>query len=265
MMNIIRADIYRIMRGKALYITFTVLLAVVVLNIATGTTTIGFNKSLTEKLYQPDGEIAVGAGLKTVETVLSNADALIFFVMPLFMGVSVAIFSQGAVKNELSIGVSRSKLYFSKLLLSIALCLLLVLMYMLISMLTAFVLSGFEGLPSWEAVLTMVKGLGGQLAILSAFTSVGVFLSFVTRRAAMVNGIYIAFIIVPSLVINLLSSFFDGIAGFLKYEPYGCLVSFVYIDSMSGTDIVRGLIVAIIYILVSTIAGIALFKKAEIK
>lgn len=265
MLNIIHADVYRLLRGKAIYITLIVLAAFVALNVASGMTTIGLNRSLTEELYQSTNETIMTEGLKTAETIVSNSDSLIFFLMPLFIGVCATMFTHGTVKNKLSAGVSRVTLYFSKLLLSAVLCLLLILAYVLFGMITAVVLRGFGGLPPWEATSDMVKSLAAQLVILLAFSSVGVFLSFSTRRAAAVNGAYIAFILVPSIIVNILSSFSNTITEYLKYDLYGCLMSFIYIDRLSSPDILRGILVGAVYILASTLAGIAIFRKCEIK
>ena len=264
MMNIIRADIYRILRGKAFYITLAILLAMVAIQIIAydhGTFAIGINSDAIDFDNLQDGI----DGSSIAGLMLASMDNLIYFLIPIFIVVAASMFSCGAVKNSLSSGISRVKMYLSALLLSSVMCLLLMVAYWASSVLLA---SAIRGLGDWtvEHLVSILKAFGAQAVLLLAFNAVGVFLSFVTRSTAAVNGIYIAFALVPALVVAILSEAYESFTKYYNYDMTMCMKLFsVYIDTMPSADIMRGLAVGVFWMLASTIAGLALFKKAEIK
>ena len=258
-MNTIRADFYRISRGKALYVTMAVLLSFVALLVLTDMEVmVGINTDVI------DMDVAATNGMTAARQMLTRMDSLIFMLVPLFIIVATAMFSCGSVKNEISIGMSRGKLYAAKLALSSVLCVVFMAVYMISGILSV---AAFRGIGNWTAgfFATVLKAFGAQAVILLACNAIGVFLSFATRRTAAVIGIYIAVIYVPAMVLTLLAERFTSLAGLYKYDITYCLKFFSYIDMMTGADIVRGLAVGAVYIIASTVAGVALFRRAEIK
>jgi len=262
MTNIIRADIYRILRGKALYITFALLAVFSLLEVLPhgGGDQIGVNtNAIVMDFSSQTVDGAVGARL-----ILTVMDNLTYFLIPLFVAVAMSMFSCGAVKNSLSTGMSRTRLYFSKLALSSLLCVLMMLVYGAVGVLAATALRG-PGDWTEPYLLTLLRAFGAQMVLLLAFNSVGVFLSFSVRNTAAVTGIYIAFALVPAMVIGLLVESNGSLAEYYNYDLTMCMKLFSYIEEMSPTEVVRGLAVGIGYIIASTVAGAALFTRAEIK
>jgi ABC-2 type transport system permease protein len=247
------------LRGKAIYITLGVLLFLIILMVLPDVTVmVGIHTDII------DMDIVAVDGTTAARQMLTTMDSLIFFLMPLFIVVAFAMFSCGAVKNEISTGMSRVKLYVSKLVLISVLCVLLMAVYLISGIL---VTSAFRGVGSWTAgyFLTILKAFGAQAVILIACSSIGVFLAFVTQRAAAVIGVFLAFMFVPSLIISLLANRFTSLTNLYHYDVTFCLKLFSYIENMSGAEIMRGLAVGVFWLLISTYAGIKIFKRAEIK
>ncbi|MCL1964888.1 MAG: hypothetical protein FWF69_07490 [Firmicutes bacterium] len=266
MMDMIRADVYRIIRGKALYITFAVLLLLNILMVATAQElTVGIQMAeLEESLgYRPGTNKYDGVNIASV--LYTNMNITIFFVLSLLILVISPIFSHGTVKNDLSCGMSRTRLYFAKLILSSLLCVVLEVGYMASGMLLATAMRGFIGpVPSgyWQNLL---KICSSQLFILLAFNCFGTFLAFTSKRTAIVNGAYIAFCLVPSLIIMFLSNANEGFLKLYDYDLMGALKKLGYMNALTGPDILKAFAAGAFYTAASTVAGVALFKRAEIK
>lgn len=262
MLNAIRADIYRIVRGKTLYITFALLIILALLEVlpASSGANIGINTDVINMNFSQQS----GTGAVSARQLLTVMDNLIYFLIPMFITVAMSIFSCGAVKNSLSAGMSRVKLYFSKWILCSILCVLLMLVYIILGVLATTVVRGFG---DWTGAyfLSILQAFGAQMVLLLAFSSVGVFLSFTVRNSTAVTGIYIAFALVPAMVVGILGDTYAFFTKYYNYDMTMCMKLFSYIENMKNTEIIRGLVIGMGYILVSTIAGIAIFRKAEIK
>ena len=134
MMNIIRADLYAILRGKALYITLGLLLAIHFLIFG-----------LLARVETMTGEIAephMFSGVSSVTVLHSQFNILPFFMLSLLLVVAAPIFDNGTIKNDLAWGINRTKLCFSKLTLAICLCIALVMFYFATGMAVATLLNG---------------------------------------------------------------------------------------------------------------------------
>jgi len=262
MMNTIRADIYRVVRGKALYITFTLLIVLALIEVLPPGS--GANVGVNTNIVNMNFSKVTVTGSVAAQLLLTVMDNLIYFLIPMFIAVVMAMFSSNAVKNSLSTGMSRVKLYFSKWILSSVLCVLLMLVYLLLGVLAAALVWG-SGEWTGAYLLTILRAFGAQMVVLLALNSIGVFLSFAIRNTAAVIGVYIAFVLVPAVVGGILSNSIASIANYYSYDMTMCMKLFSYFESASRTDIARGLTLAGCYIIVSTVAGITLFKRAEIK
>jgi len=267
MMNIFRADIYRILRGKAIYITFAVLLLMNVLMVVTSEpASIGITIGEEEDpaVYEQT-ESLIFNGLNIAEVLYTSAVNLAYFLLPLFAVAATPMFSHGTVKNGLSCGMSRTKLYFSKLLLCSVLSLLMVLIYMSSGILIATILRGYGGTPPGGYWLNIVKTCSAQLFLLLALNSVGVFLTFTSKRTSIVIGTYIAFCLVPTIIIVALMNISQDFIKMLDYDLLSNIEKLGYMEALTTPDFVKAFATGAFYIIVPTIAGITLFKRAEIK
>ena len=268
MIRLMRADLYRIFRGKAIYITFAVIAIVIALTVYVmrSSMVVGmqpgelgedFENMLPVIHETMDGAIAAGMAINSMNN-------MIYFFLALIIGVGMAAFSSGAVRNEISVGISRTKFYLTKLALSSIICIAFVLAYFVLHV---FMAATVGGLGEWgNGFFTdALIALGAQMFFTVAMCSVGIFLCFVTRRTAAVNGLYLAFVLVPLLVVSLLMLRFPSAGEYFNYDLGNQFYIFANTVRLSGREIARGVAVGLAYILVPTIGGIALFKKAEIK
>jgi len=204
-------------------------------------------------------------GLNIAEVLYTSTVNLAYLLLPLFVVVAAPMFSHGTVKNGLSCGMSRTKLYFSKLLLCSVLSLLMLLLYMSSGILIATILRGYGGTPPGGYWLNIIKTCSAQLFLLVALNSVGVFLTFTSKRTAIVNGAYIAFCLVPTIIIVALANINQDFVKLLDFDLLANIDKFGYMEALKAPDLIKAFATGAFYIIAPTIAGIMLFKRAEIK
>ncbi|MDR0978938.1 MAG: ABC transporter permease subunit, partial [Lachnospiraceae bacterium] len=115
MLNLMKADVYRVFKGKAFWITLLVLLVFLVMNALTGTIgTMGMNNESLSNLMKTEPDLN---GSLTQLYQMATADNLFYFFLPIIVAVITTDFVSGTARNVLAQGVSRTKYYLSKLLL----------------------------------------------------------------------------------------------------------------------------------------------------
>ena len=265
MTNMIRADIYRLLRGKALYITFAVLLLLHVLVIGVGAVG-GINFGNTWEDVGIEAPVIGFDGLNSAALLYTRLDNTVFFLLPLIIAASVAIFTNDTVKNDIAWGISRTRLYLSKLLLSAGLCVLLVLFYMATGMLMATILRGFGGPAPAGYWLNLFQTVGAQLFVMLALTCLGVFMAFAFRCSSIVTTVYIVFCMAPIMIIVFLAETLDSrLIRLLDFDLMFTINRLGFLNQLETRVILTAFGVGTVYILATTVGGIALFKRAEIK
>ena len=133
MLNLIKADLYRIFKGKSIYVVvFCILVLAFVSCFSMSPGHIGIasssieqtdydNEELLEKLYETDSIIETRQIMKEygsfpLDKVQLGANAnLYYFFIVIVVIVLVTDLSNSTAKNTLSSAISRKKYYFSKL------------------------------------------------------------------------------------------------------------------------------------------------------
>jgi len=274
MINLIRADIYRVVRGKALYITLAVLLVYCVLTVGSihalqsGVITITMQDSAIADTHEDFLNMLEGPGVSGVTIPRDTAaqmDNFVFFLLPIIVVVAGAIFSHGTVKNDIAWGVSRTKLYFSKLILCSILCILFLKLYIGFNMAVATVINGFGGPAPAGHWVGLFQIFSAQLVILLSFVSVGVFLAFTTKRVAAVNGAFIAYVFVPLFLLTIITIINTNLEWLLDFEMISNLMNLARWPYLETREILRALGLGAFLLIGSTLGGVALFRRAEIK
>ena len=85
------------------------------------------------------------------------------------------------------------------------------------------------------------------------------------RRQGAVIGIYIAFLLVPGVMILALSFISDWVHDLLYYELTISIGLMVQIDTLTAGEIARTLIVGFGYMAAAVFGGYYVFRKAEVK
>jgi ABC-2 type transport system permease protein len=272
MINIIRSDVFRIIRGKGLYITLAVFLVVILMQVIGGANmNAGIDPSVMDMDMDEIENLEFSdffnppTGLEAPLQVMSSSANILYFLLPLIIFISAADFNSGAAKNTLASGVSRACYYSAKLILSCIACALLLLLYLLLSVLGATLFNGFGGEFSAAFVSETAKVFLMQLWLCLACACVINFLAFAFRRSAAVIGWFIGFMLVPSVLILLLAVLHKWFENLFDYELSVNIGAAVGISNMPACDIIKMLAVGAVYAAAATAGGYLLFRKADVK
>jgi ABC-2 type transport system permease protein len=275
MRNIIKADLYRILRGKGVYITLIIFLGIILLQVVTGgVMNTGVSYDNYEAVNTAEDEFDLEAimaemfrkptGAEAPFKAMSATDSLLYILLPLLVFITVADFTSGAAKNTLINGVTRGKYFASKLLLSSMACVALLVMYVVISTLAATLISGFGGTFDSEFLWSVGRIMLVQAGLCLAMTCVGTFFAFLARSNAVI-GIYIAFLLGFQVLIFALTFVSDWFMNLFDYELTWNLGKAAHLDALASSEVTQMLLAGAVYMIASIIGGYALFRKAEVK
>jgi len=273
MLNIIRADFYRIIRGKALYITLGVLIAFIVLQAVSGTGNVGVNMGSTAGATEAEMlsntleeimEITKANGMNAPFIMAGVTANLVYFLLPLIICFAGIDFSSGAVKNVLSRGVSRTKYYFAKLIPVLFFAVIIQVLNLVLTTVVATIRHGF-GDYTTDWLVSVLKVYGIQALLMLAIACVGVFIVFLTKKTSAATSLSLAFLLVPTMIFFLLGMISPKLENLINYDLVTNINQMANFSELPSGDITRALLLSAFYIIAGTVAGIAVFKKSDIK
>jgi len=266
MFNMIKADLQRILRGKGIWITLALFLIMTAMNTAVlyaniegqqmGGITITVGEMQDRTL--DDTEI-IGGNIPAL--MMGNAEVVLVFSLPLIIFIAATDFGSGTVKNVLASGASRLKYYTSKLILCWLLTLLLYLAHLMIPTTVITLANGFGDGFAYGTF----GAFGGQILFVLAITALGTFITFTTKKSAAVIGFYLGLLFLPPIIVALLSEINDRFINLIRYDLVYNFIGFANYTAHPTAYVIRAIAIGFGVMVVSTIAGIMLFKKAEIK
>jgi len=295
MLNIIKADIYRITRGMGLYITISMFIAFMLLmTFSMGQGSVGVDIDQIENpdqysettldngetvlIYDP-GVIDINGYLAPF-VLASSMDNAIWFILPFLVFFITSDFANGAVKNLLSSGSSRLKYYGAKIILMTGVTIAVWLLYILIPIVTATIWRGFGSKSDeyylWEVfniyppranfLWEVLKIYLPQLFLMYAITFIGMFIAFAFKRTAALNTLYIVAMLAPAVVSFIVNGYNKKLGELLlKWNITTNIQMFGYPNGAVPPSLPRSLILGSVVIAAGALGGILLFRRAEIK
>lgn len=279
MFNIIKSDLYRLLKGKAIYITvliMAVMLGLSIYELQPGY--VGVTGGGLEQMYEEDPEEMTDMRDMDVQSLAearkmykqypyeldkailgTNANLYYLFIILIAVIIS-ADFSKRTVKNTIASAVSRRKYYFSKLICCILTCTMLVLLNNYGMYIVNRLVNG-EDFSSSMAAITKVTFY--QLPIMYGIISLLVCISVVVKKGSAFNAISIPLLIVAQLLLSLFVKIFKIKGGIFNYEYQTVLGKLA--GSPENNYIIKCVMLGIIYIVIFNVIGYYSFKKAEIK
>lgn len=280
MINIIKSDLYRIFKGKAIYITLAVMFFFMALsifelqpgyigmNISPANAENNFEKlsKEDEKLYYESKSILEERNImkkypyKLDKAIVGvNANLYYIFIVVIVIVISTD-FSNSTVKNTISSSISRKKYYFSKLITGLLLCTLLMLINNFGIYISNLLINGkaFSSSLSEIFITTLY-----QLPLIYGIISMLICISVMVRRTSIFNTITIPLLMVSELVLMAIISLFKVNQNIINFEYQIALQ--ILADNPTNIYILKSLILGIVYIIGFNLIGYYSFKKAEIK
>lgn len=279
MLNLIKADLYRVFKGKSIYIALIILLSLISISCFTmspghigivatkDTSDVIYDEELNQKLSDTNSIIETRRLVKKygsypIDKLQLGANInLYYFFIIIVAVVLVNDLSNSTAKNTLSSAISRKKYYASKLIT----CLLLGTGLILINNYVGYFLNLImNGTNFSSEILEINKLTILQLPILYGIISLLVCLGFCFKKSANFNSITIPLIILVQLTIMGIATLFHLDANhLLSYELQYILTNLV--TNQTTTYLVKTTLLGLIYFIGFTAIGYTVFKKAEIK
>lgn len=277
MLNIIKADLFRILKGKGIYIIIILLFLLslmsaytvsplnVGLNVSGDTTeNYGLSDEWLEKLYSVKSmsetrDILINHGHYEVDVanVVHNNNMYYFFIAVVVF-VLCCDFSNGTIKNTVSTNISKKKYYFSKLLLAIGLGNIITFLNVYFAYFSNLFMNGNNFVSSLSNITLLTIR---QLPLLYAIISVLITIAVIVRKTSIYNGISIPLLMLFQLILGFMNTFnlpkwiynyeFETALGKLCLNP-------------TNTYIMQTLSLWTIVFIITTIIGYSYFKKREI-
>lgn len=284
MINMIKADIYRIFRGKGIYIALFIMLAMIAMSIynvspgavgqmevgdvstaqysggaeVLGNMTYEQMQDMSMKEYREAMLKVKGYELdKDILAANMNLYYIFIFIVALIITVD---FSGGCVKNTLSSAISRKRYFLSKSVLIFGLG---TLVFFLNTYLVYFsnIIFNSKNLSSslWEVTKVTLIQLPPAFALMSLLMGI----AFLTKKTAVYNMITIPFI----MVFQLLFAFAVGTLGLdKKYINYELQIMFGKLAAdPSKSYMINSYLVCVVIIIAFVLLGWLAFRKTEIK
>lgn len=279
MFSIIKADLYRISRGKAIYITILVILFLAFISsfsmspghigitVAKDEQMLVDNQELLEKIYESDSLLEIRKLMKEYRTypldkaqLGANANLYYFFIVVVVI-ILVTDLSNSTAKNTLSSAISRKKYYGAKLIACLLLGTVLILVNNYGSYVINLVLNG-RGFSAGLLEITKVTVM--QLPILYGIISMLVCIGFCFKKTGTFNSVTIPLVMLVQLIIMGCGTLlhFD-VNSVLNYEFQYIIENLV--NNPTNTYLLTTLGLGVFYIIIFNVIGYKVFSKTEIK
>jgi ABC-2 type transport system permease protein len=192
----------------------------------------------------------------------NNVTTLLAIIISIFV---TAEFTHGTMKNVVSKGFSKIQIYLSKLIVMIVAAFITVLLSFAVGTVSAAIVTGTFGNLSGDFVANLFKVSGIELLLLTALTAVYLFVSMSIKNLGGVIAINIVGISIFSFIFPLLEYLVKGKIKFTDYSLLNNIAFYLNGTTMKGSDYLRSAIVGLAFLAVTTILGIVLFRKSDVK
>ncbi len=281
MINMMKADLFRIIRSKSIYVIFAIMLTMAIISAVIkmpGTIATANSDSMEEI-----NEIADEENTNSLDAVLSKLDSkrsdeqkkefslkvigsnmnLYYFIVFIVYGVLAADISNKTIKNTLSSISDKRKYFLSKLIFILSAATLLIFLNTLFFYGINMIVNGEKYSVS---LLRMLEATLLQLPILLGLTAFLTLIVYIFKSGAWYNSIALLGIILFQTILSLSNSLLkcSAITTYLKkYEAQVALYKLAVHPETYHTIVC--IIMGIVMFLASVIASYYIFKKSEIK
>lgn len=272
MINLISGELYKLFRRKAFYICgilMCILSVLSVVSIKVSSAMVDENQLRMSGLSEEQiastlSKLTGYTGIRYIPVSFAQTD-MCGIVLGIFIAMIVTSeFSNGTIKLYASKGISRMKLYLSKLLV----CCFATLIYLVLMAIPGFIVaSAFWGVGTVDKTIIaeLIKIVLLETLIYFAITSIVVCLCNLFKNSGAAIIASVMFILVFSNVFEVIN---------LIFEKHKINSGKYWIVSMTGEiahfniineEVIRVLIGSVIYIAISTLAGYYVFRKRDIE
>ncbi|TCZ78400.1 hypothetical protein E0485_07810 [Paenibacillus albiflavus] len=257
MIRLMKADLYRLVHTKGIYIVLLAIIAFVSVSVsAEQVGTMGVNsESALKSLYQGSSTWNMAVALTSASF---SSSILIYLFIAFFVVVLGYEFSQRTYKNTLTSGVSRVAFVISKYFTQLLTLFVGTFLYYATTAVLAFFKYGTEGIMVGEVLTDALIAMVSLSFCVSVIFSLATLVLLLTTS----NIISVVFIIIYPILIQLtyMLTKWDG----LKYFDFYSLAQSIGLSQIGGTELVPYILVSLATITISLIGGAIVIRHKEL-
>ena len=259
MFNIIKADLYKFFKSKTFYVSLIVAFLFATLFVVA--TYFGL-----QQMGQPGGP-PVGAVPTSTRELLFRAIDSNIVIMLIAVMTSIFIsaeYSTGIIKDTVSSGKSRTKIFLSKLIVTAIGATLILIFNIVYQTLFGLLFLEYGTVFNLSEFWLIAKTVLSAMVIIIAFSTLFVFIATAFKTLGTSLAVNIGLLMFGGLLfylVSLIGDFFKNITDYWLANNLSQVVT----NSMLNTYEFKPLIIAASYLIISTVAGIFVFKKQDIK
>lgn len=261
MRSIVRSDFYKLKKSKAFWVCTALCFIFGILMI------VAMQAGMTMAQNNPtDPEVSSFLEMIPLASgtyMLGNLIAMGFNTI--FVGIFVAIFissefGYGTMKNTLSRGADRIKVFSSKFMVCGCAALIMQFVFMITVLTTGTMIWGF-GTATFSGMLRMILT---QSLLTLAYTALFTFVSMTIRAGGGAIAVNIMCVTMASTLLDAISMLFGGKISLNNYWIGGAVSKLATVAPASG-DIVQGITIAVAWGAAAILLGMTLFKTQDVK
>lgn len=283
MLNIIKSDLYRIFRGKGIYIAIIFMFLMIEMSIFVMTpgfigTTVMTDGETNQVMSQEDlalmEEVSKANNILDIREIMkehatfnldkqiigANINLYYVFIVIVFIIICVDL-SDSTAKNTLSSAISREKYYISKV------CTVMII-GILITLLNNFGIYFlniiFNGKSFSSDFMEFTKCTIIQFPVILGMLSILIGIAFITKKKSLFNGISIPLLIVVQLILQGAIAIFHLKSTIMTNWELQYMISNLA-NNPATEYIIKTILLGIFYVIIFNLLGYYSFKKTEIK
>lgn len=252
MLNLLRADFYKLRRSKSFFICLGILAIIVAYIIIDFKSSSHIKEQLSPSTFH-------------WVYMLFNEKAFLPYFIPMFQAIFITMFitneyTTGTIKDCVSLGFNRMKIYMSKLITVSVGSILMMLVAIFTTEITSIFVFGIYGYFSMYDLLLLVRMFLIQGLLYTAYGSIFLMISFLIKNVGgtMAFNIFLSIMIGPPLASIIGDSYLGRILLLMNFSPTA-------IPHPQGVDISIAIAVALFYLILCSTIGKFTFKKQDIK
>lgn len=251
MLNILKSDFYKLRKSRAFWICTLVCMVLAVL----------FASVVQAGVTNAEAVDGRGAA-EMLATVLFTGFNI--FVIAVFVPMFTASeFQYGTIKNTLSRGAGRVKVFFSKFIVCACADLVMLMVFILAFLASGSALWGYDpnGIGVFSGLITMIPL---QALMIIAYTALFTFTSMTLRGTVGAIATNVASLAMVTMLLSTISTIFSETFNLADYWIGWGVSNLATLTPASG-DIIQGVIIALAWSVASIAVGTTLFKKVDVK
>ncbi len=259
MLNLLKADFYRLLKSKSVYI-------LLILSVLLCLFTLGMNAvvNLITKELEMEGETLLSISGKSVMFsgfALTNNTGLLITI---FAGIiTITDIRHGTIRNKVLFGENRTKIYLSHFIVSLTMCVVMALISFAVLAIGSSILFGYgEAFNALEFFKSLLIGILSFILV----ASISTFLALITKSMPLTIILTIVICIGLMILCSISMMLPTDKYNFLFYvvPTYGTMLVSQGID-LSKEVFFSGLCSLLFFIGINTASGIILFNKIDLK